>query len=317
MHVVFRDEIQRKRYAILSERPMLPTRYPGLDFMETLCIEASVRYLCNQLQWEEYYGAMHVTYRNLTPEFLSSLIYEPYIGISFQRGYINFRLFGIECTFNHKEFAELLGFQYGPDVMPEIRLGYFMQDEIDKLWSDITEGGSFDPSTQLSNKIHNPAFRYFQMILAHTFLGNSDIDTHVSAEEILFLFYITQSRPVASRNFLIGNLNLIASSSEWLIHVGGTVSHIAYAQSLHRKLVHLTPLCGYTLMDATFYLDCGLMRRDFLNPNQYKLMINHETIHYFTLSDPAKTNIHDKANWTYALEDQDETPNVPRSPPVP
>lgn len=68
----------------------------------------------------------HVTYRNLTLEFLSSLSYEPYIGISFQRTYINFILFGIVYTFNHKEFAELLGFQYGPDVMPEIPLGYFM-----------------------------------------------------------------------------------------------------------------------------------------------------------------------------------------------
>lgn len=158
MHVVFRDEIQRKCYAILYECPMLPARYPDPDFMETLDLEASVRYLCNQLQWEEYVGAMHVTYRNLTLEFLISLIYEPYIGISFQRGYINFRLFGIEYTFNHKEFAELLGFQYGPDAMPEIPLGYFMQDEIDKFLSDITERGSPDPSTQLSNKIHNLAF---------------------------------------------------------------------------------------------------------------------------------------------------------------
>lgn len=53
MHVVFRDEIQRKRYAVLSERPMLPTRYPDHDFMETLGLEESVRYLSNQLQWEE------------------------------------------------------------------------------------------------------------------------------------------------------------------------------------------------------------------------------------------------------------------------
>ena len=95
MHVVFRDEIHRKRYVVLSERPMLPTRYPDPDFMETLGLEASERYLFIQLQWEEYVDAMHVTYRNLTLEFLSSIIYEPYIGIDSQRGYINFRLFGM------------------------------------------------------------------------------------------------------------------------------------------------------------------------------------------------------------------------------
>lgn len=129
--------------------------------------------------------------------------------------------------------------------MPEIPLGYFMQDEIDKFWSDITGGGSPGPSTQLSNIIHNPTFRYFQMILAHTFLGKSDIDTHVSVEEILFLFCITQSCPVASRNFLIDNLNLTTNSSEGLIHVGGIVSHIASSLGLDRKLVHLTSFCGY------------------------------------------------------------------------
>lgn len=94
------------------------------------------------------------------------------------------------------------------------------------------------------------------------------------------------------------------------------MSHIVSAIGLDRKLVHLTSFCGYTLMDATFCLDRGLMRRDSLNLNQYKLLINHETIHYFTLPDPAKTNVHDKANCTYALEGQDETPDVLRSPPI-
>lgn len=69
---------------------------------------------------------MRVTYMNQTMEFLSSLIYEPYIRIGSQRGYINFKLFGIEYTFNHKEFAELLGVQCGIDAMLEIPLGYFM-----------------------------------------------------------------------------------------------------------------------------------------------------------------------------------------------
>lgn len=69
-------------------------------------------------------------------------------------------MFGIEYTFNHKEFDELLGFQCGIDVMPEIPLGYFIQDEIDKFWNDITGGGNPDPSTQLSNIIHNPTFLY-------------------------------------------------------------------------------------------------------------------------------------------------------------
>lgn len=155
------------------------------------------------------------------------------------------------------------------------------------------------------------------MILVHNFIGKSDIDTDVSAEEILFLFCITQSYPVASGDFLIDNLNLTAKSSEGLIHMGGIVTHIAFSLGLDRKLVHLNYYCGYTLMDVTFCLDRGLMRINSFNPNQHKLLINHETVNYFTLPYPTKTNVHDIANWTYALEGQDETLDVPRSPPIP
>ena len=143
MHVTFRDDTQRQRYAVLSQCPMAPTRYPDQHCMGTLGIEPSVRYLCNQLQWEEYADAMNVTYRNLTLEFLSSLDYEPYV----DSGYISFRLFGTDYTFNHKEFGDLLGFQTTPDAIPELPLGYFMSRDIDKFWSDITGGGGPDPST--------------------------------------------------------------------------------------------------------------------------------------------------------------------------
>ena len=68
MHMVFRDDAQRRRYATLSARPMLPTRYPDPNCIEALGIEASVKYLWNQLQWEECANDVNVTYRNLTLE---------------------------------------------------------------------------------------------------------------------------------------------------------------------------------------------------------------------------------------------------------
>lgn len=96
MPVIFRDPVQEQRYAMLSQRPMLLTRYPNSSCMEALGIEPSVSHLCNQLQWDEYTDVMHVTYRNLTLEFLSSLTYEPYVGHTSDGGYINFRLFRAE-----------------------------------------------------------------------------------------------------------------------------------------------------------------------------------------------------------------------------
>ncbi|KAI5396302.1 hypothetical protein KIW84_062494 [Lathyrus oleraceus] len=165
-------------------------------------------------------------------------------------------------------------------------MSYFLSRDVEKFWSDIMCGGSPDPSTQISSKIHNPSFKYFQMIIAHTFLGKSDPDTHVSAEEIFFMYCTTQSRPVDYGAFLIESLYLNARSVASPIHVGSTVTHIDSTLELNRRLSHLTSYCSYTLMDIDFCLDRGLMRRSSFQPDQYRLLIEGETIHYFTLPDP-------------------------------
>ena len=121
---------------------------------------------------------------------------------------------------------------------------------------------------------------------------------------------------MACGNFLLWNLSLTAKSSEGIIHVGGTVTQIASALGLTSKLLHLTSYCGYTMMDIDFFLDHGLIRRVSFNPNQFRLLIDNETIHYFTLPDPMMTSVHDPANWTYALESLGETVDEPRPPPV-
>ena len=102
---------------------MAPTRYPDQICMEALGFKASIKYLCNQLKWDEYADDLNVTYRNLTLEFLSSFEFEPYNG---QDGYLTFRLFGIEYYFTQREFGDLLGFQTTPDDIPELPVSYFM-----------------------------------------------------------------------------------------------------------------------------------------------------------------------------------------------
>ncbi|XP_058762818.1 uncharacterized protein LOC131636188 [Vicia villosa] len=244
MVVVFRDEAQRARFTALSARPMVPTRYPDQSCMEALGIEPSIRYLCNQLGWNDYADDVHKTYRNLTLEFLSSLDYNPWVGEGDGRGRINFILFSTEYTLNIKEFGDLLGFQTGPTAITEMPLNYFLSRDIDKLWQDITDGASLDPSTQLSRKIHNPAFRYFEIILCHTFFGRSYGDHLVTAEEVLFIYCASQSRPITSGGFLIESLDHTARSTVGFIHSGGNVTQIASALGLDMMLFQLTPYCG-------------------------------------------------------------------------
>lgn len=312
MHVAFRDDAQRERYYVHMRRPMAPTRYPDHDCMDALGIEPSVRFLCHQLQWEQF-DYRNNTYRNLTLEFLSSFHYDPWAGPD---GLAVFRLFGIDYSFSHKEFGDLLGFQTTPDAIPDTPMGYFMSREVEKFWTKISGGGSQDPSTQFSQVIHNPALRYFQMILAHSFLGFPETETLLSEEEIFLLFCATQSRPVACGNFLLKGLASVARSSVGIIHVGGIVTQIATALGLSRKLLHLRTFCCYTTLDIDFCLDRGLMRRASFEPNMFRLLIDGEAIHYFTLPDQLMTSVHDPENWSYALEGYGETVEEPKSPPA-
>lgn len=110
MDVIFRDDSKISCFSSLSSCHMLPTRYPNQICMEGLGIEASVRYLCHQLSWDEYADDINVTYRNLTLEFLSSLNYETYVRRGDEGGRINFRIFDTEYSFTLKQFGDLLGF---------------------------------------------------------------------------------------------------------------------------------------------------------------------------------------------------------------
>ena len=302
MVVIFRDEAQKARFATLSARPMVPTRYPDQSCMEALGIEPSIRYLCNQLGWDYYADDVHKTYRNLTLEFLSSMDYNPRVGEGDERGCLSFRLFGTEYTLTIKEFGDLLGFQTGPTAITEFPLSYYMDRDIDKFWQDITDRASLDPSTQLSRKIHNPAFRYFEMILCHTFFGRSYCDHLVTAEEILFLYCASQSRPIASGGFLIESLEQTARSAVGLIHSGGNVTQIASALGLDSMIAQLTPYCGYTFLDLDFCMDRGFMRRASFHPYRYRLLINDQTVYTFTMPDPQMTCVSNSANWNYSVE---------------
>lgn len=108
----------------------------------------------------------------------------------------------------------------------------------------------------------------------------------------------------------------ISRSPTGPIHVGGVVAQIAHTIKLQNKLTHLIPYCGFSLLDLNHYLEKGMVRQAYFKVNEYKLLINHEVVRHFFLPNPEGTNIRDRKNWTYALEEQDETPYRPATLPT-
>lgn len=96
MRVIFRDEAQRRLYAVLVARTTSPTRYPDFPSLIALGLCDSVIYMFNKLSWDHLSVHKHPTYKNLRLEFLSSYRYNPSVGINRTQGFATFRLFGKE-----------------------------------------------------------------------------------------------------------------------------------------------------------------------------------------------------------------------------
>lgn len=111
MEVVFQSENQSRHFDMLAQREMEFSIYPDGLTLTSLGLRHNVMYLLNQVGWDNFaVRKRYSQYRRLTLEYLSSLYYDPNIGIGFGRGLATFRLFGNKYHFTHREMAELLGF---------------------------------------------------------------------------------------------------------------------------------------------------------------------------------------------------------------
>ncbi|KAK2405631.1 hypothetical protein QL285_054847 [Trifolium repens] len=146
------------------------------------------------------------------------------------------------------------------------------------------------------------------MILTHTIFGKPVNDTAVTKEELFILLCVSQGRPVNLA--MLANFVEIVENTNRRICIGGFVTLLARAISLHTPLEHLVtygaPLAsGFRYMDIPFCFDHSLIGT--LGPASFQLVINHAPVHDFTLPNLKRTNIHDKKNWLCDLKKEDET----------
>lgn len=93
------------------------------------------------------------------------------------------------------------------------------------------------------------------------------------------------------------------------------MTHIAIALGLCNQISHLTPWCGYDLIDIDHCLNSRLMRRE--GPIEYKIVILSDVVHQFTVPNPERTSAHNHDNLCYPLEIQDESLTPPPTPHAP
>ena len=124
---------------MLVQREMHPTIFVHDPTLSALGIRESVLYMFNQIGWDYFIHHHQPTYRNLKLEFLSSLHYNPDIGLGLARGVVSFRLFGFTHRFTTCELAALLDFSISTDVVVEIPEDHFMDSQFDYFWGEISD----------------------------------------------------------------------------------------------------------------------------------------------------------------------------------
>lgn len=188
MEVIFRSENQRRRFDMLAKREMTLSKYPDGLTLTTLGLRDNVMYLLNQVGWDSFaVRKRYSQYHRLTLEFLSSLYYDPNMGIGFDRGLATFRIFGTKYYFTHREMAELLGFPSGPDAYTITLDDAFTNLDLNFFWGTITGNYHPKPHNMFSANIHNPVIHNFHKILAHTLFGKEENITSVSRDKLFIL----------------------------------------------------------------------------------------------------------------------------------
>ncbi|CAJ2667146.1 unnamed protein product [Trifolium pratense] len=125
------------------------------------------------------------------------------------------------------------------------------------------------------------------------------------------MFCGSQGRPLNAATFLLDSLAKFTQDQTRRIGIGGFVTIIARALDLYTPLSQITLSVGVELMGIQFCFNNHLIGN--LGPDTFQLLVNLEPVHEFTLPYYDKTSVHDKKNWLYNLEGQDETD--PETPP--
>lgn len=309
----FRGRNQQRRFEALSQRAISLTLYHDVPTMDSLGITDSVHYMFNQLGWEKaHLKNRFITYREITLEVLSSLVYIPEHGVGARKGIITFRLFGIEFTYNHRDLAALLGFPSGPLAFttPEADLLDF---ELDYFWGTLTGNYHPDPESMDNNEIHNPAIRYFHRILAHTLFGKEQNQNAVSKDELSLLYCMNLGRPVNAVPLLMKTFTRISEDPNVPVSVGGLVTMIAHALGPRYQLNNCAPFGSIRPMNIDFCFNNRIIGN--LGPAPYDYLIRDEVVTLFTLPNHARISVHNRENWLYELNppDHPSTPETPQS----
>jgi hypothetical protein len=86
----------------------------------------------------------------------------------------------MDFTYTRRDLADLLGFPSGPFVFNTRQEDLIDDIDLDDFWGCISGEPNPNPNEMHSQKIHNPAIRYFHKILAHTLFGKEENNTLVA-----------------------------------------------------------------------------------------------------------------------------------------
>ncbi|KAI5405408.1 hypothetical protein KIW84_052261 [Lathyrus oleraceus] len=269
---------------------MALTIYPDGRTMTKLGIRDSVMFLLSQIGWDNFtIKRRFCSYRRLTLEFLSSLVYFPSHGIGFKRGLITFRMSDIEYLYNHRELAKLLGCPNGPDPFTITQEELLTDLELNYFWGSITRNNHPESDLMHPENIHNPAIRYFHKILAHTLFGKEQNITSVSKDELFIMYYASQAIHVNAVTFMIANLDYIppspletpqiydhyntylsdADSCASVVPAAHPIDHVVVINTVQTDIANLRGELSTLRVDLHEFMDVGTENLDHIYQHHY------------------------------------------------
>ncbi|CAA7041329.1 unnamed protein product [Microthlaspi erraticum] len=166
----------QEHYNALLSMDFVETKYPHDDTMKALGIFKDVELVLKNMHLAKFFSHRMESYKELTCEFLASLIYHEYdeedrADLDQGWGWITFLALGVKRMVIFMQLEILSGFNYGEGTQWR-----FNEKDLQSVWATIAEG-EYSSSRSKAAQIRSPVLRYVHKALANTFFARKATGT--------------------------------------------------------------------------------------------------------------------------------------------
>ena len=243
---------EKVRCRSLLGRDFSETRTLGNASIGMLGVRDEVIGLLRNISFLKFVRPSYPGYKNLTCEFLSSLVVQKKLGGDLGYYGMTFKMLGKKMTMTKSQMDECFGFS-------SMGLSSFANSTMDiqEFWGEIGSTPKFRAAHTPAKSLNTLTLFVLHKAIVNSIFAKKEGNDKISQKDLLFLHCAVKNQPIQASYFFIDHLLHLQHTKTGAIVVGSFISQIAYFLSFD-----LTKPQAY-LLSHGLSVDLGLMDLDY------------------------------------------------------